>query len=234
MTSIQSLFTNSWCLAWHTVAFRWALPVPVLSHRSEQPSSACTSTESLHNRVATGPAAARHPNSAKGTAPPPPRSHVAWIYGLIYFSRLCRKHVRLLTVTRRVNIYNANGLRHVVIRTFPLGNVFFRKAIFTRHPDLLQRVLGEFARVWRCFLLHRVFVWSGGSRERNTGLFPVMLLWHWPVFHPCCSWDGDKPVTRWALSFSPLSPPTLPVTCFNLTTRKWPQLSEYRRNIISA
>lgn len=72
---------------------------------------------------------------------------------------------------------HASECRHVVIRTLPLRNVFFGKAIFTWHPDLLEWVLGEFARVRRCFVLHRVFVGEGRGRVGNTGLFPVMLLW---------------------------------------------------------
>lgn len=77
--------------------------------------------------------------------------------------------------------------RHVVIPTLPLRNVLFWKAIFTRHPDLLKRVLGEFARIRLRFVLHRVFAGEGSGRDRNTGSFPVVLPWRWPVFHQRCS-----------------------------------------------
>lgn len=70
---------------------------------------------------------------------------------------------------------HASKCRHVVIRTLPLRNVLFWKAIFTRHPDLLEWVLGEFARVRLRVVLHRVFAGEGSGRDRNTGSFPVVL-----------------------------------------------------------
>lgn len=77
-------------------------------------------------------------------------------------------------------------LRVVSIRTLSMGNVFFGKAVFIGHPYLLQRVLGEFTRVRRGFVLHRpVRRWGGRSGDADTGELPVMLLWRrWPVFHP--------------------------------------------------
>lgn len=77
--------------------------------------------------------------------------------------RTNRKQVNSLFVTQYATgdtavRANANNCRHVVIRTLSLRNVFFGKAIFTRHPDLLQGVLGEFPRNGRRFVLHSVLL----------------------------------------------------------------------------
>lgn len=111
--------------------------------------------------------------------------------------------------------------RHVVIPTLPLRNVLFWKAIFTRHPDLLKRVLGEFARIRLRFVLHRVFAGEGSGRDRNTGSFPVVLPWRWPVFHQRCSArmeiTKDPVVSLSLLSLSlPLS---RGITCFCQATQ---------------
>lgn len=71
---------------------------------------------------------------------------------------------------------HASQCRHVVIRTLSLRNVFFWKAIFTRHPDLLERVLRQFSRVRRRLVFHRAFAGGGSGRGGITGPFPVMLL----------------------------------------------------------
>lgn len=135
------------------------------------------------------------------------------------------------------NCYTNANCRHVVLRTLSLRNVFFRKAIFTRHPDLLEWVLGEFPRIWRCFVLHSVLRWGGGGRGGNTGPFPVMLLWRWPVFHPRCSAGMEAAVSTGIFSVlvsrAPLWPQRRPTVGRNdrstgaahlLLSRKWREL----------
>lgn len=56
--------------------------------------------------------------------------------------------VALLYTTGEIAVQrHANKCRHVVIRTLSLRNVFLGKAIFTRHPYFLERVLGELTRI---------------------------------------------------------------------------------------
>lgn len=80
-----------------------------------------------------------------------------------------------LSVYSTTVIHYASKRRHVVIRTLSLRYVLFWKAIFTWHPDLLEWVLGEFARIRLRFVFHRVFAGEGSGRDRNTGSFPVVL-----------------------------------------------------------
>lgn len=110
------------------------------------------------------------------------------------FRRNCEAQPLILIWPQTLYI-QANCCRHV-IRTLPLTNVFFRKAVFIRHPNLLQGVLRELPRICRCFVLHSVLRWGGGCRggSRNTGLLPVMLLWSRPVLHP--RWCGGMETAR--------------------------------------
>lgn len=46
--------------------------------------------------------------------------------------------------------------------------MLFGKAVFTRHPDLLERVLGELARIRRRVVLHGVSAREPEPEQRRT------------------------------------------------------------------